>query len=151
MLADLAAGKLVFGVFVEYGSADFDTRNSLPGRKIKGGGDTTYLGGGLLLRFDQAGGPGGHVYGEASLRAGKAETDFSSRDLNTGFDTTSGYFGLHLGTGYLWRMSDSANLDLYVKYLWSHQEGDKVTLSSGDPVAFGDVDSHRARLGARLA
>ncbi|MDR0702218.1 MAG: autotransporter domain-containing protein, partial [Azoarcus sp.] len=34
---------------------------------------------------------------------------------------------------------------------WSHQEGDKVTLSSGDPVAFGDVDSHRARLGARLA
>ena len=146
----LSAGKLALGAFFEYGSGDFNTSNSLPGGKLKGSGDTEYLGGGLLARFDHAGGEAGHFYTEGSLRFGKAETEFSSRALNARYDIEGGYFGVHLGAGYVWKLSDRANLDLYGKYLWSHQKGDNVRLSSGDPVKFDDVDSHRLRIGARI-
>jgi outer membrane autotransporter protein len=42
-------------------------------------------------------------------------------------------------------------MDLYGKYFWTHQQGDSITLSSGDPVKFDGVDSHRLRLGGRLS
>jgi outer membrane autotransporter protein len=48
-------------------------------------------------------------------------------------------------------LTEAASLDFYGKYFWTRQEGDSVTLSSGDPVAFADVDSQRLRLGGRLA
>ena len=33
---------------------------------------------------------------------------------------------------------------------WTHQDGDSVKLSTGDPVKFKDVDSNRLRLGGRF-
>jgi hypothetical protein len=148
--AGLSAGKLTFGAFFEYGQGDFDTSNSFATGKVKGSGDTEYYGGGLLLRFEQTDTPSGHFYAEGSLRSGKAETEFSSRDLNAKFDTEGSYLGVHLGAGYIWKLTDRANLDVYAKYLWSRQDGDKVTLRSGDPVEFDDADSQRLRIGARF-
>ncbi|MDR1349916.1 MAG: autotransporter domain-containing protein, partial [Zoogloeaceae bacterium] len=44
---------------------------------------------------------------------------------------------------------DVSALKFYGQYLWSRQDGDKVTLANGDPVKFESVNSHRTRLGAK--
>jgi outer membrane autotransporter protein len=41
-------------------------------------------------------------------------------------------------------------LDVYAKYLWSHQEGKSVKVA-GDPIDFKDMDSHRLRFGGRFS
>ncbi|MDR1661114.1 MAG: autotransporter domain-containing protein, partial [Azoarcus sp.] len=149
----LAPGKLTVGAFFEYGSGDYDTSNSFATGKIKGSGDTEYTGGGLLARLDFTGTEAGHFYGEATGRLGKVESDFSSAGLQnqaTKYDAEGAYYGLHLGAGYVWKLSGQSELDVYGKYLWSHQKGDSVRLNTGDPVEFDDVNSHRLRLGARL-
>ncbi|MDR3038297.1 MAG: autotransporter outer membrane beta-barrel domain-containing protein, partial [Candidatus Adiutrix sp.] len=61
------------------------------------------------------------------------------------------YYGLHLGTGYIWNINEQASLDLYGKYFGAHQNGDSVKLSTNDPVRFEDVDSQRLRGGARFS
>jgi outer membrane autotransporter protein len=97
------------------------------------------------------------LYIEASGRAGGLHNDYSSGDLRdyTGrkaeYDSSSAYYGLHFGTGYIWNINEKAGLDLYGKYFWTHQEGDSVKLSTDDQVRFKDVDSHRLRGGARFA
>ena len=67
------------------------------------------------------------------------------------YDSSSTYYGLHLGTGYVWNITDDASIDLYGKYFWTRQKGDSVTLSTGDPIDFKDVDSNRLRLGSRFS
>ena len=147
----LAPGRLTLGAFFEYGQGDYDSSNSFRTASVKGSGDTEYVGGGLLARLDFTGGEAGHFYSEASFRAGKAESEFSSRDLQVAkYKTDGGYYGLHLGAGYIWKLSEAARLDVHGKYLWSRQDGDSVTLSTSAPVKFDDVDSHRLRIGARL-
>jgi hypothetical protein len=155
---DLNPGRLTLGAFFEGGAGDYDSHNSFSNTaSVKGSGDTDYLGGGILGRFDFSDTGSGHFYAEASGRMGRVESDFSSGDLRDTFgvkadyDTDSLYYGVHLGAGYVWSISDSATLDLYGKYLWTRREGDSVTLPTGDPVKFDDVDSHRLRGGARLA
>jgi hypothetical protein len=152
----LNTGRLTFGAFLEYGQGDYDTYNSFPTARVKGGGDTEYLGGGLLGRFDFAETARGHSYVEASGRVGRVESDFSSADLGHAgqvvkFDTKGLYYGLHVGAGHLWKVADKTRLEVYGKYLWSRQEGDSVRLSTGDPVKFADVDSYRLRGGLRFS
>ena len=59
--------------------------------------------------------------------------------------------GLHVGAGYVWNLSDKADLDLYARYLWTHLDSDSLSLSTGERLHFDSVDSHRLRLGARFA
>jgi hypothetical protein len=155
--ADIAPGRLTLGAFVEGGTGNYDSHNSFNGlSSVKGDGDTNYLGGGVLGRFDLNSTDSGHFYAEASARLGKLKNDFSS-GLSDGvgtkakYDTDSRYYGLHLGSGYVWNIDDKTSLDLYAKYFWTRQEGDNVTLSTGDPVSFKAADSHRTRVGARFA
>jgi hypothetical protein len=155
---DLNPGRLTLGAFFEVGTGNYDSHNSFSNAaSVKGSGDTDYIGGGILGRFDFRDTGPGHFYAEASGRMGKVESDFSSADLRdlfgatADYDADSLYYGLHLGTGYVWNINDAASLDLYGKYFWTRQEGDNVTLPTGDPVKFQDVDSHRVRGGARLA
>ena len=135
----------------------YDTYNSFSNAaSVDGDGDVYHLGGGILSRMNLTGSEAGHFYIEGSGRAGKVYNDYNSVDLRdaaghaTQYDSSSTYYGLHLGIGYVWNMFEAASLDFYSKYFWTRQEGDAVRLSSGDSVDFEAVDSHRLRLGSRF-
>ena len=152
-----ADSSLITGAFFEAGWGSYDSRNSFSNiPSVKGKGDTEYYGGGVLGRYETKAGPGG-VYGEASLRAGYAKTDFKSSNLTdtvgrgTSYDSGSMYYGVHLGGGYIWSINRKASLDLSMKYIWLHLDDDSVTISSGDRVKFKEINSHRLRLGGRFA
>jgi outer membrane autotransporter protein len=136
----------------------YDAHNSFNGySSVKADGDTNYIGGGILGRFDFANSGPGHFYTEITGRIGRLESDFSSDDLrdSTGvkadYDSSGLYYGAHFGAGYIVNITNKASLDLYGKYLWTHQKGDSITLSNGDPIKFEDASSHRLRGGARLS
>jgi outer membrane autotransporter protein len=155
---DLAPGHLTLAGFFEYGNGSYDTYNSFSNAaSVHGDGDIYHIGGGVLGRMDFLDTGPGHFYVEASGRAGGVHNEYTNGDLRDSqnrraeYDTSSTYYGLHLGVGYLWNINEKASLDLYGKYFWTRQEGDSVTLSTGDPVKFDDVDSHRLRGGARFA
>ena len=150
------SGSVLAGTFFEAGRGGYDSYNSFSNAaSVKGNGDTSYYGGGLLGRYDFAPAGPGNVYVEASFRAGYVSTDFSSSDLLGGagqkaeYDSGNAYYGTHLGLGYFWNITEKANLDFSTRYIWTHQDGDKVNVS-GDPVNFKAVDSHRWRSGARF-
>ncbi|MDR1708202.1 MAG: autotransporter outer membrane beta-barrel domain-containing protein [Candidatus Accumulibacter sp.] len=149
-----AGGRLTLGGFVEAGNGSYDTYNSFAGAaSVKGDGDIRHYGVGLLGRLDAQGG----FYAEASVRAGRLENDYGSSSLRdtsgrkAKYDSDSGYYGLHVGGGKLWKIDEVSSFDLYGKWFWTHQEGDKVRLRTGDPVDFDGVDSNRLRIGARYA
>jgi hypothetical protein len=153
---DFAAGRLTLGGFFEYGHGNYDTYNVFPNGVVAGDGDVDSIGGGALVRFDFSDAGPGHFYAEGSVRYGQAKTDFNSSSFapQTGgvsFETKSDYYGLHAGTGYAFNLTDRSLLDVYGKYLWSRQEGDSIALRTGERIDFDDVDSHRARVGARYS
>ncbi len=82
--------------------------------------------------------------------------DFDSGDLRDGmdngasYDSRSLYYGAHAGLGYILKPFDAASLDLSVRYLWTRQEDDDVTVA-GDLFHFGAADSQRVRGGAHLS
>lgn len=94
---------------------------------------------------------------EASARMGWVETDFSSDELcdfmgnGTEYDSGSMYYGAHAGLGYIWAITEQADLDFYGKYIWTHEDGESITTNIGDSVTFDDADSHRLRGGVRLS
>ncbi|MDR2364414.1 MAG: autotransporter domain-containing protein [Zoogloeaceae bacterium] len=144
----LDAGKLTAGVFFEYGDGDYTSHNSFNTGKVKGKGDTDYTGGGFLARFDFSGG----AYVEGTARLGKADTDFKSVSLGGAkYDVSSNYYGLSVGGGYLARLGASGELDVYGRYAYSQQKGDKDRLLTGERLKFDAVESQRLRLGARYA
>ena len=155
---DLAPGRFTAGLFFEYGNGSYDTWNSFSNAAtVKGDGDAWYAGGGLLARMDFAETGPGHFYAEASARLGVLNNDYDNDDMRDAFgrrasyDSDSAYYGLHVGAGYVWNLSDKADLDLYARYLWTHQDSDSLSLSTGERLHFDSVDSHRLRLGARFA
>lgn len=155
---DLTPGCLTAGVFFEYGSGSYDTYNSFSNAAfVHGDGDMYHIGGGILGRMDFKDTGPGHIYTEASFRAGGLRNDYASSDLldlqnrRAGYESSSAYHGLHFGAGYLWNITNKASLDLYSKYFRTRQEGDSVTLSTGDPVEFKAADSSRLRFGSRAS
>ena len=128
-------------LFFEYGNGSYDTYNSFANATdVHSDGDTYRVGGGILARLDARNSGPGHVYGEASLRAGSVDNKWRSNDLRENFglgkraeyDSSSAYYGLHLGLGYVWQITEPASLDLYSKYFRTRQQGDDVTLVIGD-------------------
>ena len=150
----LRVGSLTAGAFFEAGWGSYTSHNSFANAApVRGDGDTSYYGGGILGRYQAPVGPGG-VYGEASLRLGRADTDFRTNDIlltdRIGYEADFAYYGGHLGIGYLWTINAKASLDFSTKYIWLHQNSDTVTIA-GDRVDFDAADSHRWRTGARFA
>jgi outer membrane autotransporter barrel domain len=150
---DTECGKLLLGAFFEGGWGDYDSHNSFSNAaSVKGNGDTNYYGGGVLGRFDFK----NNIYTEASFRIGQLDTDFGSSNLRdplgnrASYDSSSTYYGAHLGLGYIWNITDATSLDLSTKYLWTRQDSDSVTVA-GDPIKFKASDSHRWRTGARVS
>jgi outer membrane autotransporter protein len=143
-------GKLVVGAFIEYGDGSYDTYSS-----FHGDGDLDHVGGGIIGRFDFAGGKTGHFYTEGSARMGSIDNDFgglfdaSGREAK--YDASSTYYGIHLGSGYVWNLTDKAALALYARYFWTQQKGDTVRLSTGETVDFDNINSHRMRVGTRFS
>ena len=147
------AGWLTLGGFVEYGTGSYDTYNAFSGSAVRGSGDSDYIGAGLLGRMEFAAVGAGDPYVEGSARAGRATNDYGA-DFSgrwSAYESASPYYGLHVGAGYVWHLDERTSLDLSAKYLWTHQEGDTVHLSTGDTVRFEDVDSQRLRIGGRLS
>ncbi|MDY0259003.1 MAG: autotransporter outer membrane beta-barrel domain-containing protein [Desulfovibrio sp.] len=156
--ADCTLGRFTAGPFFEYGNGSYNTANSFSNAAdVDGNGNTYYLGGGLLARMDFTSTGPGHFYTEASGRAGSIHNKYDSSDLRdaTGreaeYDSDTPYYGLHLGAGYIWNITDAASLDFYGKYFWTRQSGDSIRLSTGDPIDFDDVYSSRLRFGSRFA
>ena len=159
----LAAGRFIVGAFAEYGDGTYDTRNSFGASgqgwslnragRVKGEGSTDYMGGGLLIRHETDGG----FHTEATARAGWVKTGFKSHDLvdylgqYASYDARMRYVGAHVGVGQAWKISTGDALDIYGKYFWIRQQGDRVTLSTGDDIKFKAVNSERLRLGLRLS
>jgi len=152
---DLDPGRLTLGAFLDFGTGSYDTYNSFGNSRVHGRGDTYHLGGGYLGRLDFA--DKGGLYAEGSVRGGGVHNANRNDDLRDDsgrlaeYDSDSGYYGFHLGSGYIWNINEKAALDLYGKYFWTRLEGDSVTLSTGDPVNFEAAESSRLRLGSRLA
>ncbi|MCC8158467.1 MAG: autotransporter domain-containing protein [Phascolarctobacterium sp.] len=146
------AGKLTFGPFVEYGYGDY---TSYLDNGVRGDGKTKYYGVGVLARQDNNSG----VYYEGSLRYGRMDADYASNDLGTAgvhssYDSSSAYYGAHLGIGKVTELNDTTKADVYAKLLYTHQNGDSVTLQgegNGEVYDFDAVDSTRARVGARVS
>ncbi|WP_310600856.1 hypothetical protein [Desulfobulbus sp.] len=155
---DLIPGRLTVGAFFEYGSGSYDTYNAFSGIDYNGDGDVDHLGGGIIGRLDFTEAGPGHVYTEASFRAGTVSNEYNNANLGDvagnragGYDSDSGYYGLHAGLGYISYLNDTMSLDLYGKYFWTRVQGDDVALATGEPITFDDADSHRVRVGTRFA
>ena len=140
-------GKMTYGAFFEYGNGN-DTGLYVTG--ARGKSDVYHYGGGVLGRLNFR----NSVYAEGSFRAGGMDNGFTSNLLDiegnaASYDSSSAYVGTHIGLGRMLKLSSRNTLDLYSKYFWTHQNGDRVTLSTNDPVRFDSIDSHRLRLGGR--
>ncbi len=152
----LPLGRVTLGAFFEGGLGNYNSHNSFSNyASVKGDGDTSYYGGGLLGRFDVTGGVLSGAYVDASARLGRAETEFSSGDIRyngnrADFDAASMYWGTHAGLGYQWSFTEQAMLDLSAKLLWTRQDGDNVDVHD-DKVRLDDADSLRTRLGGRFS
>ncbi len=153
---DTTPGRFTAGAFFEYGNGSYDTFNSFNNASLNGDGDAWYVGGGILARMDfRPVGPG-HFYAEASVRAGSLHNDYDNGDLRdadglkAAYDSSSAYYGMHLGAGYFRELTDAAGLDLYARYFWTHQEGDDVNLSTGEHLRFDGINSSRLRFGGRF-
>jgi outer membrane autotransporter protein len=152
---DFNPAALTLGIFVEGGWGSYNSYNSFnSAAAVSGNGDTSFVGGGILGRFDFCPTGPGHFYAEGSGRIGQVKTDFFSGDFMGGAsgydDVSSLYYGLHLGAGYVFNLSEQAELDVYARYLLTHQNSDDVVLYTGDRIEFDSVNSSRARVGARL-
>ena len=142
-------GKLLFGPVIEYGGGNYDSYNN----NIHADGGSHYWGIGLMARQVNHDG----FYYEGSLRGGRVKADYTERStgLNSTYDSSSNYWAAHLGLGKVVAAGKSNTVDAYLKYFYSHQSGDDVTITSINPNApvqanFDSVDSNRIRIGARL-
>ena len=155
--ADSVPGQFTAGMFFEYGSAATGTYNSFSNAaSVSGDGSTWYMGAGLLARMDFNDSGPGHIYAEASARAGALNNKYRNDDLRDAsgrraeFDTSTPYVSLHAGLGYVWDLTDALSLDLSAKYFWTWQDSADSDLSTGEALHFDAVNSHRLRLGGRL-
>ena len=135
---------LMYGPFVEYGRSSYD---SYLDDGTHGSGKVSYIGGGVMAKLTQESGS----YIEGSLCAGRLSRDYtgSGDAADLSYDDSSTYFAGHIGLGQEWKLAGGDKIEGYAKYFYSHQGGNTTTLRSGAELDFGDVNSHRLRVGAR--
>lgn len=155
---EISPGFLTLGAFFEYGAGSYSTYNSFSkASAISGNGSASYLGGGLLGRMDFSGYGPGHVYIETSGRAGRVRNGYDPEDLtdhkgqNAEYEADAPYYGFHAGLGYIWNLTEKMTVDIYGKYLLTHQRGKSARLATGEIVDFEPVTSSRLRLGGRYS
>lgn len=165
--------KATIGAFFEYGRGTYDTYNSFTNfASVDGDGDTDYKGGGIFGRIDFAGTGLGYVkkltvdqadglYVEASLRAGRASSEFDvGRNFNVfsnikdtyrgSYDSDVTYFGGHVAGGYVLNFDDKQSVDVYGRYLWTHMDSDNVSVGY-EKLHFDSSLSSRIQIGGRYS
>lgn len=171
---EFASGhKTTIGAFFEYGRGTYDTYNSFTNFfSVKSDGDTDYKGGGIFGRVDFAGTGLGYVknlaadqadglYIEASLRAGRASSEFdvgrnfsmfsNIKDSYRGsYDSDVTYFGGHVAGGYVLNFDDRQSVDVYGRYLWTRMDSDNVSVSY-EKLHFDSSLSSRIQIGGRYS
>ena len=148
--------SLVLGGFCETGWGNYTSHNSFEDAPfVRGSGDTSYYGGGVLARYDLTCSGLKGLAVEASFRAGRLDTDYHSGDLTDGadnassYDLSSPYYGGYAGVAYTRSLSRTVSMSSYGRFLWTRQEGDHAVIS-GDNIRFRAMDSHRLQGGARF-
>ena len=142
--------EFAWGVFYENGSGNYRTYNEFNDEFFRGDGSLVYNGGGVAARYENAHG----VYTEGSLRAGmlKSEMDNALHDgsgAEYGYDSSSAYYGAHIGIGQVIQISDDSSVDVYGKFFHTYTEGDNFSVGN-DKFEFDSINSDRLRIGARL-
>jgi outer membrane autotransporter protein len=152
----LDIGTLTLKGFLIHGRGSYDTYNSFDNAAdVRGEGRAEYTGAGAFARFDFKGNDKGHPYIEAHLQGGNVENNFYSAGLTDAvgraarYNASTGYFGAHIGAGYVKNFAGNGELDLYAKYLHARRGGDSLRLNTGDPIVFDAVKSSRLRIGGR--
>ncbi|CAM5199032.1 hypothetical protein CDEN61S_02496 [Castellaniella denitrificans] len=150
------AGELTAGPFIEAGYGSHDSHNDFAGQSVRGSGNSHYVGAGVLAHYDlDRATPDLGAYVEASLRAGRLDSDWRSNDLkgangqSASYDSDATYVGAHLGAGWRLPIGGRSSADLYAQYFWTHLGGDSADVA-GAPYDFKATDSSRTRLGARF-
>ena len=139
-----------WGAFYENGSGNYRTYNEFNDEFFRGDGSLVYNGGGVAARYENAHG----VYTEGSLRAGmlKSEMDNALHDgsgAEYGYDSSSAYYGAHIGIGQVIQLSDDSSVDVYGKFFHTYTEGDNFSVGN-DKFEFDSINSDRLRIGARV-
>lgn len=142
--------EFAWGVFYENGSGNYRTYNEFNDEFFRGDGSLVYNGGGVAARYENAHG----VYTEGSLRAGmlKSEMDNALHDgsgAEYGYDSSSAYYGAHIGIGQVIQLSDDSSVDVYGKFFHTCTEGDNFSVGN-DKFEFDSINSDRLRIGARV-
>lgn len=148
--------SLVLGAFLETGWGKYSTHHSFEDApSVRGSGDSSYHGGGLLARWDVSNAGLRGVVLDASFRAGSVEEDFSSGDLTDGlgndarYDLSSPYYGAHAGVTFSRNLTRTVSMTSYARFLWSRVEKERAMIG-GDEVTFHALDSNRLQGGARF-
>ena len=142
--------EVAWGVFYENGSGNYRTYNEFNDEFFRGDGSLVYNGGGVAARYENA----HSVYTEGSLRAGmlKSEMDNALHDgsgAEYGYDSSSAYYGAHIGIGQVIQLSDDSSVDVYGKFFHTYTEGDNFSVGN-DKFEFDSINSDRLRIGARV-
>lgn len=137
------------GLYFENGHSNYSTHNEgTDGAVVRGDGDATYNGGGIVARFDSASG----MYGEAGVRAGSIKNKFGGFSYNGaagGYEDKSTYYGAHVGVGKMIEVNKKTSLDVYGRYFYAHQAGSDFEVL-GDAITTDSVSSERLQLGCRV-
>lgn len=137
--------NLVFGGFIEGGRGSYNNSDNA----IYSSGKNSYYGLGAIARNTMNNG----LYLEGSLRFGRVSNDYGSANLDPGqfakYDVGSMYYGVHIGIGKKIKLNATTNLDIYGKYLWTHQTAAN-TIMLDETIDFAALNSHRIRIGARV-
>ena len=144
------------GVFFETGIARFDAEHDFTGYdSFDSEGNASYYGVGALgkLYLNETAMQG--LYAEGSFRIGMLNYSWESdgwrvNGSDVDYSSQSPYMAAHGGIGWMKSLTDSVDLDIYAKYLWSHVSEDDSGIS-GSRVSFDAMDSNRLRGGARLS
>lgn len=142
------SGKLLYGFAVEYGKGSYDSYYE----NMRGKGDSDYAGATLFAHQKNLGG----MYYEGSFRVGRTKADYRTQDFTgykgtaIGYDTSSNYWGAHLGLGKVVRSAEASEVDVSLRYFFNRTGSDSAPLTTGENYNFSAVNSHRLRLGARL-
>ena len=137
-------GDLTVGLAINHGSSSYDSYNA---GGVHGSGDSKATDVTVMAEVSRENG----VHYDAALQAGRLKNDYSANlsGYDTNYDESSNYYGLSLGGGKEFAISDKEKVDVYGRYYWSHTNSSDTTTNTGDRLSFDAVNSHRLRLGGR--
>jgi hypothetical protein len=144
--------KITIGGFVEHGRKKSKLLEEIDFDKISAEQTGNYSGVGVLARTDMV----SNSYIEGSARIGACKVEFDTDNLNqekkevVTYDYDAMYIGGHVGVGYIYKINNKLNIDISSKFLFMHQEGKEIKLSSRDNIKFSGIETGKVRIGTNV-